>query len=82
MMFEKIRTIHSWGLSAFNMDFFFDLCEILSMKTLQLMENIPKTFMTIQTIMFPCHLSNIQKCGSKDCAFTWVAPLTMILPKC
>ncbi len=31
----------------------FDLCQTLSIWTLQLMENIPKTFMTIQTIMIP-----------------------------
>jgi hypothetical protein len=52
------------------------------MQTLQLMENIPEKMMTIQTIMFPCDFSNIQKCGSKDCAFTWVAPLIVILLKC
>jgi len=36
----------------------------------------------IQTIMFPLwsFKLNIQKCSFKECPFTWVAPLIMILP--
>jgi hypothetical protein len=46
---------------------------------LQLMKNIPKRFMTIQTIMFPSDLSNIKKCNFKECPFTQVAPLNVFL---
>jgi hypothetical protein len=31
----------------------FDFCQALNMSILQLIENIPKNFMTIQTIMLP-----------------------------
>jgi hypothetical protein len=52
----------------------------LNMQTLQLMKNIPKTFMTIQTIMFPLWFFKHTKMqfsrvsthlgGSLDCDFT------------
>ncbi len=35
--------------------------------------------MTIQTIMFPSDLSNIQKCNFKECPLSWVAPLNVFL---
>jgi hypothetical protein len=44
------------------------------------MENIPKKTMTIQTIVFHCDFSNIQKCSFKECPFTCVAPLIVFLP--
>jgi len=46
------------------------------------MKNIPGTFMTIQTIIFICDFSNVQKCNFKECPLTWVAPLTMFLLHC
>jgi hypothetical protein len=46
------------------------------------MKIIPKFFMTIQIIMIPCDLSNVQKCNLKECPLTWVAPWIMILPLC
>jgi hypothetical protein len=39
----------------------FDLCQALSMSTLQLMENIPKTLWQYKVLCFTCDLSNIQK---------------------
>jgi len=58
----------------------FDLCQSLSIQILQLMENIPKTFMTIQIIMFSLwffkHIKKQLKkmsthlASSFDCDFT------------
>jgi hypothetical protein len=56
-MFEKIRIVHFQGLSALNMQKHFKF--VSKFEPLQLMENIPKNFMTIQTICLPCDLSNI-----------------------
>jgi len=32
-------------------------------------------------LCFLCDIWNIQKCSFKECPFTWVAPLSVILPK-
>jgi len=46
---KKLSTIKV--LRASNMQFFFDLCQALTILTLQLIENILKNIMTIQSIM-------------------------------
>ncbi len=46
---------------------------------MQLIENIPKTLWQSKLLCFPCDLSNIQKCSFKECPFTWVGLLSMIL---
>jgi hypothetical protein len=38
----------------------FDLCQILSIETLQVMEPIPKKLLTIQIIVLPYDFSKIQ----------------------
>jgi hypothetical protein len=48
---QGLSTLEVWMFWTCN--FFFDLCQALSMYTLQLMEKIPNFFMTIQTIMLP-----------------------------
>jgi hypothetical protein len=49
--FEKIRIVHFQNLSVLNMRKL-DLCQALNIYNLQLMENVPKTFMPIQITMF------------------------------
>jgi hypothetical protein len=48
---QKLSTFEVWML--WTCKNIFDLCQVLIMQTLQLMENIPKKLMIIQTIMLP-----------------------------
>jgi hypothetical protein len=48
---QGLSTLEVWVFWTYKN--IFDLCTALSMYTLQLMENNPKKFMTIQTIMLP-----------------------------
>ncbi len=66
----KKKTIHSQSLSALNMQ-----------KNFWFVSNycVQKNLWQSKLLYFPCDLSNTQKCSFKECPFTWVIPLIMIL---
>jgi hypothetical protein len=75
---KKTRIVHSWGLSALNMQKYFLFASSFEHVNFEINGKYSqKNLWQSKLLCFPCDLS---KCNFKDCPLTWVAPLIVILP--
>jgi hypothetical protein len=76
---KKIKIVHSWSLSALNMQKHFLFVSNFDHINFAINGKYSKKLWQSKLLCFPYDLSNVQKCNFEECPFTWVVPLTTFL---